>query len=126
MISNQFDPNPFAASSRVGEILSSAESMDPFEIVRNLITYPHMSKQTEINVNLEEEIVIKLIAKTEPGIAYPIPAGNVISFKKKFLFLRVAKESIKENITAIKDAIRPKLIVFNVRLSSSVVKPLFN
>ena len=100
--------------------------MEPFEIVRNLITYPQMSKQTEINVNLEEEIVIKLIAKTEPGIAYPIPAEKVISFKKKFLFLRVAKESIKENITAIKDVIRPKLIVFNERLSNSVVNPLFN
>ena len=126
MISSQFDPNPFAASSRVGEILSSAESMEPFEIVRNLITYPQISKQTEINVNLEEEIVIKLIAKTEPGIAYPIPAVNVMSFKKKFLFLRVAKESIKENITAIKEVIRPKLIVFSVRLSNSVVNPLFN
>lgn len=32
----QFDPNPFAASSRLGEILSKPESIEPFEIVRNL------------------------------------------------------------------------------------------
>ena len=77
-------------------------------------------------MNLEEEIVTKVIANTEPGIAYPIPAGYVMSFKNKFLFLRLAKESIKENITAIKDVMRPKLIVFNERFSNSVVNPLFN
>ena len=49
-----------------------------------------------------------------------------MSFKNKFLFLRLAKESIKENIIAIKDVMRPKLIVFNDRLSNSVVNPLFN
>ena len=36
-----------------------------------------MSRQTAINVNCEVEIVIKVIANTDPGIAYPIPAGSV-------------------------------------------------
>ena len=65
-------------------------------------------------MNLEEEIVTKVIANTEPGIAYPIPAGYVMSFKKKFLFLRFAKESIKENnISDDKKAIKLDKGVFD-------------
>ena len=36
--------------------------------------------------NFELEIVINDIAITVPGIAYPIPAGNVINFMNKLLF----------------------------------------
>ena len=35
MIPIQFSPSPSAASSRLGEILSRLESMEPFEMVRN-------------------------------------------------------------------------------------------
>ena len=61
-----------------------------------------MSKQTEINVNLEEEIVIKLIAKTEPGIAYPIPAVNVMSFKKNFYLYEWLRKVSKKIILLLK------------------------
>jgi len=36
MIPSQFSPSPSAASSRLGEILSRLESIEPLEIVRNL------------------------------------------------------------------------------------------
>jgi len=35
MITSQFFPSPSAASSRLGEILSRLESIEPLEIVRN-------------------------------------------------------------------------------------------
>ena len=35
MIPSQFSPSPSAASSRLGEILSRLESIEPLEIVRN-------------------------------------------------------------------------------------------
>jgi len=35
---NQLEPSPFAASSRVGDILSNPESREPFEIVKNRTT----------------------------------------------------------------------------------------
>ena len=36
--SNQLEPSPFAASSRLGDILSNPESRDPFEMVKNRTT----------------------------------------------------------------------------------------
>jgi len=36
IIPGQFSPSPSAASSRLGEILSRLESIEPLEIVRNL------------------------------------------------------------------------------------------
>jgi len=36
MIPSQLSPSPNAASSRLGEILSRLESIEPLEIVRNL------------------------------------------------------------------------------------------
>ena len=39
-----------------------------------------------MNVTFEVEMVINDIAYTVPGIAYPIPAGNVMNFRNKFLF----------------------------------------
>jgi len=35
MIPSQFSPKPSAASSRLGEILSKLESIEPLEMVRN-------------------------------------------------------------------------------------------
>ena len=34
VISSQLEPSPFAASSRLGDILSNPESREPFKIVR--------------------------------------------------------------------------------------------
>ena len=45
IMSNQLEPSPLAASSRFGAILSRPESIDPFEIVKNLIIYPQISRQ---------------------------------------------------------------------------------
>ena len=69
MIPSQFSPSPSAASSRLGEILSRLESIEPFEIVRNLTRQPQISKQVAIKLNLEEEMLIKDKANTVPGIA---------------------------------------------------------
>ena len=69
-------------------------------------------------------MVIKDIAITVPGMAYPMPAGNVMNFKSEFLFWRTAKVSIKENIIVIKAVINPRPIVLKVRISKSKFKPL--
>lgn len=75
-------------------------------------------------MNFELEIVIRDIANTVPGIAYPMLAGKIINFKNKFLFWRIDKERIREKIIASKDAHKPKLIVLNVRVNNSIVNPL--
>ena len=69
MIPSQFSPSPSAASSRLGEILSRLESIEPFEIVRNRTRYPQISKQIPIKLKFEEEMLIKDKANTVPGIA---------------------------------------------------------
>ena len=61
-----------------------------------------------------------------PGIAYPIPAGNVMSFMKKFLFWRLASVNIKEKNKVNNAANIPRETVLNVRDSNSVVNPFFN
>ena len=66
------------------------------------------------------------MANTVPGIAYPMPAGNVINRRSKFLFWRLDKVNIKEKINVINVAIMPRLIVLKVRDINSVVNPLFN
>ena len=66
---SQFAPKLFAASSRLGEILSKLESIEPFEIVRNRTRYPHINRKIEMNLKLEEEMLIKDNASTVPGIA---------------------------------------------------------
>ena len=38
IIPNQLEPSPFAASSRLGDILSNPESRVPFEIVKKRTT----------------------------------------------------------------------------------------
>ena len=45
-----------------------------------------MRSKIAIKWKFELEIVINDMAKTVPGIAYPIPAGNVINRIIKFLF----------------------------------------
>ena len=57
------------------------------------------------------EIVINDIANTVPGIAYPIPAGNVINLISKFLFWRLDSVNVKEKINATNAVIIPRLIV---------------
>ena len=60
-----------------------------------------------------------------PGIAYPIPAGNVINRTSKFLFWRLASVNIKEKINVIIAAIIPRPIVLKVRDSISIENPFF-
>ena len=69
MIENQFEPKPLAASSRLGGIRSSPESIDPLEIVKNLTIYPQRRRQIAMKLNFEVEILINERAKTVPGIA---------------------------------------------------------
>ena len=76
--------------------------------------------------NFELEIVINDIATTVPGIAYPIPAGNVINFVIKLLFLRLAKVNIKEKNNVNAATIIPRLRVLKVKYNNSVVNPFFN
>ena len=76
--------------------------------------------------NFELEIVINDIANTVPGIAYPIPAGNVINFVIKLLLCRLVIVNIKEKNNVNNAAIIPRLTVLKVRDSNSIVNPLFN
>ena len=76
--------------------------------------------------NFELEIVINDIANTVPGIAYPIPAGNVMNFIRKLLLWRLAKVNIKESINVNNASTIPRETVLIVRDSNSVVKPFFN
>ena len=76
--------------------------------------------------NFELEIVINDIAITVPGIAYPIPAGNVINFVIKLLFMRLAKVNIKEKNNVNNATIIPRLRVLQVKYNNSVVNPFFN
>ena len=64
----QLEPKPIAASSSLGEILSSPESIEPFEMVRNLLDNSKLVC-IAIKLNFELEIVINEIANTVPGIA---------------------------------------------------------
>ena len=79
-----------------------------------------------MKLKFELEIVINDIANTVPGIAYPIPAGNVINLKIEFLLWRLAKVNISEKINVTNAAIIPRPIVLKVRDSNSVVNPFFN
>ena len=79
-----------------------------------------------MKLKFELEIVINDIANTVPGIAYPIPAGNVINLKIEFLLWRLAKVNINEKINVTNAAIIPRPIVLKVRDSNSVVNPFFN
>ena len=79
-----------------------------------------------IKLNFELEIVINDIANTVPGIAYPIPAGNVINLISEFLLWRLAKVNTNEKINVTNAAIIPRPIVLKVRDSNSVVNPFFN
>ena len=76
--------------------------------------------------NFELEIDINDIAKTVPGIAYPIPAGKVMNLMNKLLFLRLASVKIKDKINVVNAVIIPRETVLNVRDSNSVVNPFFN
>ena len=70
-------------------------------------------------------MLIKDRANTVPGIAYPIPARFVVNFSKKFLFRRLDKEIIKENIIVSNAVMRPRPIVLNDKLSNSIDKPFW-
>ena len=79
-----------------------------------------------MKLKFELEIVINDIANTVPGIAYPIPAGNVINLKIEFLLWRLAKVNTNEKINVTNAEIIPRPIVLKVRDSNSVVNPFFN
>ena len=61
-----------------------------------------------------------------PGIAYPIPAGNVIYFMKELLFWRLARVNINDKSNVNNAVIIPILTVLKVRDINSVVIPFFN
>jgi len=118
-------PNIAAASSIFGETRSNPESIVPFEIVKKRVIYPQMSKITGAIKNLELVNVSKEIARTVPGIAYPIPDKNVIIFIKTLLFHLLAKDTNIENDIARNATIAPSPIVLVVRINNSELNPLW-
>ena len=69
IIFDWFAPKIAAASSIFGETRSNPESIEPFDIVKKRVMYPHISKIIGAKKYLELDKVSKEIANTVPGIA---------------------------------------------------------